>query len=35
MGWFKGNLDELRVYDKALSDTEVKSLFDAEVTQLN
>ncbi len=35
MGWFKGNLDELRVYDKALSDTEVKSLFDAEVTKLN
>ena len=35
MGWFKGNLDEMRVYDKALSDTEVKDLFDAEVTQLN
>lgn len=35
MGWFKGNLDELRVYDKALSDTEAKALFDAEVTQLN
>jgi hypothetical protein len=32
MGWFKGNLDELRVYDKALSDTEVKDLYDAEVT---
>ena len=32
MGWFKGNLDELRVYDKALSDTEVKALYDAEVT---
>lgn len=35
MGWFKGNLDELRVYDKALSDTEVTDLFEAEVTQLN
>lgn len=35
MGWFLGNMDELRVYDKALSDTEVKSLFDAEVTELN
>jgi hypothetical protein len=32
MGWFKGNLDELRVYDKALTDTEVKALYDAEVT---
>jgi hypothetical protein len=35
MGWFKGNLDELRVYDKALSDAEALALFDAEVTQLN
>ncbi len=35
MGWFKGNLDELRVYDKALSATEVKALYDAEVTQLS
>lgn len=35
MGWFLGNLDELRVYDRALSATEVKSLYDAEVTQLN
>jgi hypothetical protein len=32
MGWFMGNLDELRVYDKALSATEVKALYDAEVT---
>ncbi len=32
MGWFLGNLDELRVYDKALNDTEVKALYDAEVT---
>ncbi|MDD2197179.1 MAG: hypothetical protein PHE03_10700 [Bacteroidales bacterium] len=35
MGWFKGNLDELRVYDKALTATEVKALYDAEVTQIN
>jgi len=35
MGWFVGNLDELRVYDKALTATEVKALYDAEVTQLN
>jgi len=35
MGWFMGNLDELRVYDKALSATEVKALYDAEVTQVN
>lgn len=35
MGWFLGNLDELRVYDKALTATEVKALYDAEVTQLN
>jgi len=35
MGWFKGNLDELRVYDKALSDAEAMALFEAEVTQLN
>jgi len=34
MGWFLGNLDELRVYDKALTATEVKALFDAEVTQI-
>jgi hypothetical protein len=32
MGWFLGNLDELRVYDKGLSATEVKALYDAEVT---
>ncbi len=35
MGWFMGNLDELRVYDKALTATEVKNLYDAEVTQIN
>ncbi len=35
MGSFKGSLDELRVYNAALSATNVKSLYDAEVTQLN
>jgi hypothetical protein len=35
MGWFLGNLDELRVYDIALTADEVKDLYDAEVTQLN
>jgi hypothetical protein len=34
MGWFKGNLDELRVYDKALTAAEAKSLYDAEVSQI-
>ena len=34
MGWFMGNLDELRVYDKALTATEVKDLYDAEVSQI-
>jgi hypothetical protein len=32
MGWFLGNLDELRVYDKALTAAEVKLLYDAEIT---
>ena len=35
MGWFMGNLDELRVYDKALTATEAKALYDAEVTMIN
>lgn len=35
MGYFKGQMDELRIYDKALSTTEAKALYDAEVTQLN
>jgi hypothetical protein len=35
MGWYMGNLDELRVYDKALTSEEVKNLYDAEVTQIN
>lgn len=35
MGWFKGNLDELRVYDKALTAAEVLALYQAEVTQIS
>jgi len=35
MGWFLGNLDELRVYDKALSATEAKALYDAEVSVMD
>jgi hypothetical protein len=35
MGWFKGNLDELRVYDKALTNVEALALYEAEVTQVN
>jgi hypothetical protein len=34
MGYFTGKIDELRIYNKGLSATEVKSLYDAEVTQL-
>lgn len=34
MGWFMGNLDELRIYDKALTANEVKALYDAEVSQI-
>lgn len=35
MGWFNGTMDELRIYDRALTPTEAKALYDAEVTQLN
>lgn len=35
MGNFTGQMDELRLYDKGLTSAEVKSLFDAEVTQLD
>lgn len=34
MGYFTGKLDELRIYDKGLSSTEIKDLYDAEVSQL-
>jgi len=32
---FKGQLDEFRIYDRALTATEAKDLYDAEVTQIN
>lgn len=35
MGYFTGKMDELRLYDRGLTAAEVKSLFEAEVTQLN
>lgn len=35
MGWFTGTMDELRIYDRALTPVEAKALYDAEVTQLN
>lgn len=35
MGWFSGTMDELRIYDRALTDVEVQALYAAEVTQLN
>ena len=35
MGDFTGNMDELRLYDRALTDAEVKTLYDAEVENLN
>ena len=34
MGWFLGNLDELRVYDRALTTAEALALYQAEVTQV-
>jgi hypothetical protein len=34
-GSFKGNIDEFRIYDRALTADEAKQLFDAEFTQLN
>lgn len=35
MVYYPGMIDEIRVYNKALTDTEVKSLYDAEVTVIN
>lgn len=35
MTYFKGIVDEFRVYNKALTAAEVKSLYDAEVTMIN
>ena len=35
MRYFPGMIDELRIYNKALSANEIKALYDAEVTQVN
>jgi len=35
MGWYKGNIDELRIYNAGLSSTRVKNLYDAEVSFLD
>ena len=35
MTYYKGIVDEFRVYNKALSTTEIQALYDAEVTQIN
>ena len=32
---YKGQMDEFRIYDRALSTQEVKDLYDAEITQVN
>lgn len=35
MTYYKGIVDEFRVYNKALSTTEITALYDAEITQIN
>jgi len=35
MKYYPGLLDELRIYNKALTDTEMKALYDAEITVIN
>ena len=35
MTYYKGIVDEFRIYNKALSTTEIKDLYDAEITQIN
>jgi hypothetical protein len=35
MKYFPGMIDELRIYDKALTDIEIKALYDAEITVIN
>jgi hypothetical protein len=35
MNYFKGIVDEFRIFNKALSSTEIKDLYDAEITQIN
>lgn len=34
MGYVKGKIDEMRIYDRALTDAEAKALYDAEITWL-
>ncbi|MEA4935176.1 MAG: LamG domain-containing protein [Paludibacter sp.] len=34
-GYYTGTLDELRIYDRALTAAEVKALYDAEITVIN
>lgn len=35
MGWFKGNIDELRIYENSLTEIEVKDLYNAEQSLIN
>lgn len=35
MTYYKGLVDEFRIYNKALSEAEIKDLYDAEVSQIN
>ena len=35
MKFYPGMLDELRIYNKALTDIEVKALYNAEITVIN
>lgn len=35
MTYYKGLLDEFRIYNKALTEAEIKDLYDAEVSQIN
>ena len=35
MAYFKGLVDEFRIYNKALTDNEVMDLYEAEVGQIN
>jgi hypothetical protein len=35
MTYYKGLLDEFRIYNKALTEVEVMDLYEAEVSQIN
>ena len=35
MNYYKGMVDEFRIYNKALSPAEITALYEAEVTQIN